>query len=96
MKMSRKERRLAARLGVEWVGLRPGGWIEVCLGGPGCGCGEEDGPQARLRGEDRPQSRTSPEPPGEPLPSAGSGTVVGSSGRWSGRYGALGPVLRLW
>jgi len=71
MVMNRQERRLATRLGVEWVSLRPGGWMEVCLGGPECGCGKEDGPQARVRAEDRPHSRTSPGISEEPLPSAG-------------------------
>lgn len=41
--MNRKERRLAARLGVPFVALG-GGWLEVCLGGPGCGCGDAGEP----------------------------------------------------
>lgn len=38
--MNRAERRLAARLGVPFV-ARQGDWLEICLGGPGCGCGDE-------------------------------------------------------
>lgn len=38
--MNRQERRIARSLGVEWVGVLSGDWIEVCLGGPGCGCGD--------------------------------------------------------
>lgn len=68
--MNRKERRLAARLGVEWVGMDPSGWIEVCLGGPGCGCGETDGPQTRS-GEDRPYPSATSEATEEPWPFAG-------------------------
>lgn len=68
--MNRAERRLAARLGVEWVGAQSGAWIEVCLGGPGCGCGEQDGPQTRS-GEDRPRPDVAPEPTEVPSPFAG-------------------------
>jgi len=68
--MNRRERRLAARLGVEWVGIGPGGWVEVCLGGPGCGCGDAGGPQG-ARAEDPPAPRTAQEPTEEPWPFAG-------------------------
>ena len=68
--MNRRERRLAARLGVEWVGIGPGGWVEVCLGGPGCGCGDAGGPQGACA-EDPPAPRTAPESTEDPWPFAG-------------------------
>lgn len=62
--MNRAEKRLAAALGVEWVRIYPGGLVEVCYGGPGCGCGDEgrahgarSAPStARGRSDDRPPS----------------------------------------
>lgn len=72
--MNRKERRLAARLGVEWVGIDPGGWVEVCLGGPGCGCGDvEKDPPRQAKRAPGPARRPapSPEPTEEPWPFAG-------------------------
>jgi hypothetical protein len=53
--VNRRERRLAERLGVEWVGISPGGWVEVCLGGPGCGCGDAGGAGRKARA---PSTRT--------------------------------------
>ena len=68
--MNRQERRLANRFGVEWVGIGPSGWVEVCLGDPGCGCAERTDPQGRST-EDRPHRPGTPEPTEEPWPSAG-------------------------
>jgi len=68
--VNRRERRLAARLGVEWVGVSPDGWVEVCLGDPGCGCGERTDRKPRS-GEDRPHAAPAPESTEEPWPTAG-------------------------
>ena len=72
--MNRRERRLAERLGVEWVGIEPGGWVEVCLGGPGCGCGDVEGDpprQAKRAPGPARRSTSAPEPTEEPWPFAG-------------------------
>jgi len=69
--MNRKERRLAARLGVEWVGMGPGGWVEVCLGGPGCGCGDAAAARDPRAGGAAPAPRTASEPTEESWPFAG-------------------------
>ena len=71
MWMTGQERKIAKKLGANWVKVRPHGLMEVCLGGPGCGCGEADGPQGRAAAEDRPHSHAPQEPTEEPLRSAG-------------------------
>lgn len=92
-RVNRQERRRLAR-GVARPGRSSAGWVEVCLGVPACGCVEADGPQGGGATEDRPHSPTTSGALEAPVPSAGVGTVVGSSGRWNGREGALEAHLR--
>ena len=45
MWMTKQEQKIAKKLRANWVKLRPGGQMEVCMGGSACGCQPREDPQ---------------------------------------------------